>query len=143
MTPEQKQHLTRFLIPDIEQELEINQVSKSRIKEITNFYKKVLGSKQTYCVSAHNTIGKSVLKNLSFDEWKTTELIPVGLKNFKCYNSSTRIYIQSNAYKIENTIIPVIVQIWLPNSYYDVIPLEECTTYYLPVDAVDNIINNL
>lgn len=141
MTPEQKQHLTRFLIPDIEQELEINQVSKSRIKEITNFFKEVLGSKSTYCISAHNTIGKSVLKNLSLDEWKKTALIPKNLKNFKCYNNSTRIYIQSSSYKIENTIIPVIVQIWIP-KYNNFISDEECKTYYLPVDIVDNIINN-
>lgn len=40
MTSEQKQHLTRFLITDIEQELIDNRVSRSRIKEITNFFKK-------------------------------------------------------------------------------------------------------
>ena len=143
MTLEQKQHLTRFLIPDIEQELEINQVSKSRIKEITNFYKKVLGSKQTYCISADNRIGKSVMECLTLEEWKKAELIPEGLKNFKCYNNPTRIFIQSNSYKIENTIIPVIVQTWIPSSYYDFTSQEERTTYYLPVDVIDNIINNL
>jgi hypothetical protein len=143
MTSEQKQHLTRFLIPDIEQELEINQVSKSRIKEITNFYKKVLGSKQTYCVSAHNSIGKSVMKDLTLEEWKRSEIIaPWSLKNFRCYNNPTRIYIQAYYTKIENTIVPVIMQRWVP-KYNDFTPHEERTTYYLPVDAVDNIINNL
>jgi hypothetical protein len=143
MTSEQKQHLTRFLIPDIEQELEINQVSKSRIKEITNFYKKVLGSKQTYCVSAHNSIGKSVMKDLTLEEWKRSEIItPWSLKKFRCYNNPTRIYIQAYYTKIENTIVPVIMQIWVP-KYNDFIPHEERTTYYLPVDIVDNIINNI
>lgn len=142
MTLEQKQHLIRFLITDIEQELVVNQVSKSRIKEITNFYKKVLGSKSTYCISAHNRIGKSVIKKLSLDEWRTTTFIPRSLKNFKCYNNSTRIYIQSSACKIENTIIPVIIQIWVPKCN-DFIPDEERTTYYLPVDIIDNIISNL
>lgn len=142
MTQEQKQHLTRFLIPDIEQELEINQVSKSRIKEITKFYEKVLGSKSTYCVSAHNTIGKSTMKCLTLDEWKHTELTsPLSLKNFRCYNNPTRIYIQSYYCKIENTIVPVIIQRWAPR-YYDFTSYEERTTYYLPVDIVDNIINN-
>lgn len=143
MTPEQKQHLTRFLIPDIEQELEINQVSKSRIKEITNFYKKVLGSKSAYCVSAHNTISKSVMRDLTLEEWKKAEIIaPWSLKNFRCYNNPTRIYIQAYYTKIENKIIPVIMQRWVPR-YNDFTPREERTTYYLPVDAVDNIINNL
>lgn len=143
MTPEQKQHLTRFLIPDIEQELEINQVSKSRIKEITNFYKKILGSKSTYCVSAHNKIGKSVMKCLTLDEWKNTKLAsPLSLKNFRCYNNPTRIYVQSYFIKIENTIVPIILQQWIP-KYNDFTPDEERTTYYLPADVIDNIINNL
>lgn len=143
MTPEQKQHLTRFLISDIEQELEINQVSKSRIKEITNFYKKVLGSKSTYCVSAHNKIGKSVMKDLTLKEWKKSEIIaPWALKNFRCYNNPTRIYVQAYYTKIENIIVPIILQKWIP-KYNDFTPDEERTTYYLPADVIDNIINNL
>lgn len=142
MTSEQKQHLTRFLIPDIEQELIDSKVSKSRIKEITNFYKKILGSKKAYCISAHNKIGKSAIKSLSSYEWENTKFILEGLKNFKCYNNSTRIYIQSSSCKIENTIMPIIVQTWIPSSKYGFIPDDECITYYLPVDIVDNIINS-
>lgn len=83
------------------------------------------------------------MKDLTLKEWKKSEIIaPRALKNFRCYNNPTRIYVQAYYTKIENTIMPIIMQRWIP-KYNDFTPDEERTTYYLPADVVDNIINNL
>lgn len=67
-----------FKIDDLDAELETNKVSKSRRREIINFFKKVLGEGPYYCVSRNNPEKKSIdiWQNLEKKEpWFTDEEI--------------------------------------------------------------------
>lgn len=141
MTPEQKQHLTRFLITDIEQELIDNRVSKSRIKEITNFFKKTLKSDRIYCVCGYNKIGQSVFKSTSVEEYDAFQR--KALKGYKCYGSEHITNLYSSICNIEGTTISFIVQRWKVRNLYELHHYEETVTYYVSADTIDNIINNL
>ena len=141
MTPEQKQHLTRFLITDIEQELIDNRVSRSRIKEITNFFKKTLKSDRIYCINGHNKIGKSVFQSASVEEYDAFQR--KFLKGYKCYGSEHITNLHSSICNIEGTTIPFIVQCLEIRNSYELHYYEETVTYYVSADVIDNIINNL
>lgn len=141
MTSEQKQHLTRFLITDIEQELTDNRVSKSRIKEITNFFKKTLKSDRIYCVCGYNKIGQSVFKSAPTEEYNAFQ--KKFLKGFKCYGSEHITKLRSSVCNIEGTTIPFIIQCWEIRNLYEFNNYEKTLTYYVSADTIDNIINNL
>lgn len=67
-----------FKIDDLDSELEINKVSKSRRREIINFFKKVLGGGPYYCVSRNNPEKRliDIWENLEKKEpWFTDEEI--------------------------------------------------------------------
>ena len=63
-------------------------------------------------------------------------------ENMKIENLLSMISKDYDFIKIENTIVPIILQQWIP-KYNDFTPDEERTTYYLPVDVINNIINTL
>ena len=64
---EASDNFKKFKIVDLDAELESNKVSPSRRKEISKFFKKVLGDGPYYCVSRYNP------EKLSVDIWKTLE----------------------------------------------------------------------
>lgn len=141
MTSEQKQHLTRFLITDIRQELIDNRVSKSRIKEITNFFKKILKSDRIYCICGQNKIGQSVFKSASSKEYDTFQR--EFLRGYKCYGSEHITNLHSSICKIEGITIPFIIQSWEIRNLYEFHHYKDTLTYYVSADTVDDIINNL
>ena len=55
---ESKDDIIRFKIDNLDNELEINQVSKSRRNEIKNFFNKILGEGPYYCISRNNIKGQ-------------------------------------------------------------------------------------
>lgn len=141
MTLEQKQHLTRFLITDIEQELIDNRVSKSRIKEITNFFKNTLKSDRIYCVCGYNQIGQSVFKSAPTKEYNAFQ--KKFLKGYKCYGSEHITNLRSSVCSIEGITIPYIIQCWEIRNLYEFHNYEKTLTYYISADIIDSIINNL
>lgn len=56
---EAKEDVQRFKITDLKRELEDNNVSKSRIKDIIKYFETVLGEAPYYCISGGNEGGKS------------------------------------------------------------------------------------
>lgn len=62
---EAKEDIQRFKITDLKDELEQNNVSKSRIKEIIKYFETVLGEAPYYCISGGNIKGK---KSISIEK---------------------------------------------------------------------------
>lgn len=54
--------LTKFKINNLKQELEENRVSQTRHKDIINFFTKILGEGEYYCISPNNREGKELIK---------------------------------------------------------------------------------
>ena len=146
LTDEQIKNLTRFHISSIEQELIENHVSKSRIKDIVNFYKKVFGTdRNIYCISAYNEIGKNAFEGLQYSEYKTIpdeykRKLDIRLNNFKCYGSKNIINLSSQCKKLDGKLIMVIEQ------HYDIIDsytfhnYDKNKVYYVTAKDVDEII---
>lgn len=59
---ESKEDITRFKIDNLDDELESNQVSKSRRNEIKKFFNTILGGGPYYCISKNNSKGHDSIK---------------------------------------------------------------------------------
>ncbi len=59
---ESKDDIIRFKIDNLDDELEINKVSKSRRNEIKNFFNTILGEGPYYCISRNNIKGQESVK---------------------------------------------------------------------------------
>ena len=72
---ESKEDVQRFKIDDLDQELETNKVSKTRRKEIKNFFNTILGPGPYYCISTNNIEGKKTVNRVNKSDFNLLNVL--------------------------------------------------------------------
>ena len=137
-----EQLLTRYEISDLLEELQDNQVSRSRIREIIRFFKENLGDGPYYCIDFDRAKkgGISVrIKVVSRDRESPDYLKAVRLdKNFKAYTSNTSYSMKAGYGKIENgPEFPIVIEEVYPKTAYEFYRFDDYTKYYVNSDFLN------
>ena len=126
-----REHLTRFPITDLAQELIDNQVSPGRHKEIINFYIKHLNDTKYYCLSCYNPMRPKARYNTG-----------ICSRTFKCGHGSPSQYFVATNVTILETEIKALVQHVYPQKASDFKLLDEYIVY-VSKSELDDLLKNI
>ena len=130
-----KELLTRFHIPDMMEELTLNEVSKSRRNEITKAFKKVLNDDQYYCISPMNFIKERLLKTYKSDG--------VVVPNFKFGYSGSTLYLCQGTVEFNGQTLNVIKQVIDPKTWYEAQYYDSHLALYFSKKDIDKVCESL
>lgn len=130
-----KELLTRFHIPDMMEELTLNEVSKSRRNEITKAFKKVLNDNQYYCISPMNFIKERLLE--------TYKSNGVMVPNFKFGCSGPTLYLCQGTVEFNGQTLNVVKQMLNPKTWYKPQDLDRHLALYFSKKDIDKVCESL
>jgi hypothetical protein len=126
-----KELLTRFLIPDMMEELTLNEVSKSRRNEITKAFKKVLNDDQYYCISPMNFIKERLLKT-----YKSNGVV---VPNFKFGYRGSTLYLCQGTVEFNGQTLNVVKQALNPKTWYEAQDSDSHLALYFSKKDIDKV----
>ena len=130
-----KELLTRFHIPDMMEELTLNEVSKSRRNEITKAFKKVLNDDQYYCISPMNFIKERLLE--------TYKSNGVMVPNFKFGCSGPTLYLCQGTVEFNGQTLNVVKQMLNPKTWYEAQDCNRHIALYFSKKDIDKVCESL
>ena len=136
-------HLTRFKIEDLMEELTINGVLNSRVPEILKIFKNSLGEGPYYCICYRNPTFKE-LENREKGSHQAPENLKAVYENRlkRCYKIGKTSYsLRTVLIEFSGNYFSVIKQTIEPKTAKDFAYMEEYQNYYISKEVV-NIFSN-
>ena len=125
-----KEHLVRFPILNLKEELTNNEVSPGRHREIINFYEKHLNDTQYYCLSPTNPVRPKL--NYSSTDCSRT---------YKCRNCDISQYFEASTVDIFDKPVKALIQKVYPKKASDFYMMNDYIIY-LSKSEIDELLKN-